>query len=80
MAHRLETQQVEHARLNRPGLAPEIPGAYAVREGQPHDVPVQINGKPKEAGKLVERTAIEFLRSEPLEIPDGQSGRLQLAQ
>ena len=69
----------EHLKLNRPGLPPDVPGAYAVRDKQPADVAVQIDGLPGNAGALVARNTIAFLSAQPLAIPAEQSGRLQLA-
>jgi hypothetical protein len=64
----------------RSGLPPDLPGAYAVSEGQPHDVPVQRRGEPGDAGPIIKRNTPRFLRGpRDLAIPDGASGRLQLA-
>lgn len=64
----------------RRGYPQEIEIAYAVREGQPHDVAVQKAGDPAQLGDLVPRGAIAFLTNEPLQIPANSSGRLQLAE
>ncbi|MGE4003758.1 MAG: PSD1 and planctomycete cytochrome C domain-containing protein, partial [Planctomycetaceae bacterium] len=74
---RLRSEEVV---LRRPGLPDGVPGAYAVQDGSPHDARIQISGEPTRPGDVVPRGAIAFLSSEPLEIPDGQSGRLQLAE
>ena len=52
-----------------------------MRDENPRDVHVQINGDPFDQGPLVRRGAPEQLwRGGDLEIPDGQSGRLQFAE
>ncbi|MEX2120751.1 MAG: PSD1 and planctomycete cytochrome C domain-containing protein [Pirellulales bacterium] len=67
--------------LRRPGLPAGVSGAYAVTEGQPHDVPLQVRGEPRDAGPVVPRGVPGFLsKGEKLEIPSGASGRLQLAR
>ena len=64
----------------RSGLPPDVPGAYAVREGTAHDVAVQKRGDPGEPGPVVPRNAPRFLLGEhDLSIPAGASGRQQLA-
>ncbi len=58
-----------------------VPVAYAVREGVASDVPVQLRGEPENAGAVVQRGVPKFLAGEhPPSIPEGSSGRLQLAQ
>jgi hypothetical protein len=65
----------------RSGLPPDVPGAYAVRDGLPHDVAIQHRGDPGQPGEVVPRAAIAALAGgTALDIPEGQSGRLQLAQ
>ena len=41
----------------RSGLPPDLPGAYAVSEGEPHDACVQRRGEPADAGRVVKRNA-----------------------
>jgi hypothetical protein len=65
--------------LRRPGLPPDVPGAYAVHDGTPTDETIQLKGEPDARGKLVHRNSPAFLTAQPLEIPQGSSGRLQLA-
>ncbi len=66
--------------LQRPGLPPGLPAAYAVSEGKPADAPIQKRGDPEAKGAVVKRGPPRFLCAEPPDIPEGQSGRLQLAQ
>ena len=67
-------------RVQRAGLPPELPGAYAVREGTPHDVFLQVAGDPSNTRQVVPRDAIKHLSIAPLAISPGESGRLQLAR
>lgn len=65
----------------RSGLPADLPGAYAVREGTVHDVGIQQKGDPAQPGDVQPRGAIRFFCGDaPLEIPAGDSGRLQLAE
>jgi cytochrome c553 len=57
---------------------PILPVAYAVVEGQPHDVPVQQRGDPEKPGSPVPRRWLEILGGEPVAAAGG-SGRRQLA-
>jgi hypothetical protein len=67
--------------MQRSGLPPDLPGAYAVREGKAQNAPVQKRGDPGQAGSVTPRSALAFLPGgAALAIPNGQSGRLQLAQ
>jgi hypothetical protein len=67
-------------KFGRPGLPPDVPGAYAVQDGPPVDVPVQLRGEPDATGAVVQRDSPRFLRNTSLQIPAGASGRLQLAR
>ncbi len=64
----------------RRGYPAEVQAAYAVSEGTPHDVAVQVAGDPTKPGSVVPRGTIAFLASEPLKIPADASGRKQLAE
>ncbi len=59
-----------------------VPCAYAVTEGKPHDVPIQLRGVAETPGPIVPRGgAPAFLNGgKPLTVPSGESGRLQFAQ
>ena len=55
--------------------------AYAVKELKPVDVPIQINGDPNSRGdQIARRGPPKILDANPLAIPSGTSGRLELAQ
>jgi hypothetical protein len=63
-----------------PGVPPQpaLPVAYAVVEGQPHDVALQQRGDPEKPGALVPRRWLDVLGGDPV-AADGGSGRRQLA-
>ena len=64
----------------KPGLPPDLPGAYAVAEGQANDVRVQRRGEPADAGDAAPRGVPKFLSGgTSLNIPAGASGRRELA-
>jgi hypothetical protein len=69
--------------LKRPGLPADLPGAYAVTEGRPIDVPLQRGGDPATPGAVVPR-AVPSLAclagTNPPAVPAGSSGRLELAR
>lgn len=55
--------------------------AYAMREAEPRDAHVQVAGDPFDPGPLVRRgVPLRLAGGQQLEIPDGQSGRLELAR
>ena len=55
--------------------------AYAMREAEPRDAHVQVAGDPFDPGPLVRRgVPLQLAGGQQLEIPDGQSGRLELAR
>src|SRR5262249_17724808 len=64
--------------VKRAGL-PHVPALYAVNEGKPADAPLQERGDPDRPGRVVPRGAIKFLGGD-FHVPQGQSGRSQLAQ
>ncbi|HTU90288.1 MAG TPA: PSD1 and planctomycete cytochrome C domain-containing protein [Gemmataceae bacterium] len=66
--------------LERTNLPADLPGAYAVSDGKPTDVPLQRSGDPERPGPVVKRGIPKFLTgSRPFVIPPGSSGRLELA-
>jgi hypothetical protein len=67
--------------LHRANLPPDLPGAYAVSDGRPADVPVQKGGDPARPGSVVRRGVPRFLAGvHPFQIPDSESGRRQFAE
>jgi len=78
---RLAALQKDVRGLEKCGLPPDVPCAYAVCDGAPVDVPVQQKGDPGQPGPVAPRGVPKFLEAgEPLVIPQGTSGRLQLAE
>jgi hypothetical protein len=78
---KLAPLQKELFDLERTNLPPDLPGAYAVSDGKPIDVPLQRSGDPERPGPLVRRGVPKFLAaSRPFVIPPGSSGRLELAR
>ncbi|MSU35898.1 MAG: DUF1553 domain-containing protein [Pedosphaera sp.] len=81
LENRLKTLNTELAGVKRPGSPAGLPVAYAVAEGKPVDSGLQLRGEPNEPGQPVRRRAPKFLAGEqPLNIPDGASGRLPFAE
>lgn len=80
LSTRLAALGTERLALQRSSLPPDVAGAYAVREGKPADAVVQAAGDPQTPGPAVPRGVPAFLAPVPIEIPSGQSGRLQLAE
>jgi cytochrome c553 len=81
LASKLDPLRKELKALARLGLPPDLPGAYAVSEGAPHDEPLQQKGDPAKPGPVVPRGFIQALDVDsPPPIPPGSSGRLQLAE
>jgi hypothetical protein len=54
--------------------------AYAMTEGTPHDVRMQLRGEPDQPGALVARGLIKVLGGSPLPADTQGSGRLELAR
>ncbi len=66
--------------LRKAGLPADLPGAYAVMEGQAADARVQHRGEPGDPGDVVPRNAPKFLAGgASLNIPPAASGRRELA-
>jgi hypothetical protein len=77
----LATLKKEARNLEKPGVPPDLPAAYAVREGTPGDVAIQRKGEPDRPGPIAPRCLPEFLAGgEPLRAAPGSSGRLEFAQ
>ncbi len=74
-----ELQQKLH-QLKKPGLPPELAGAYAVTDDKPVDVPLHQQGDPASPGVVVKRGLPSFLNETHPAIPSDQSGRRQLAE
>lgn len=75
--NRLRSEQLI---LQRLGLPPEMPTAYAVSEGTPTRAAIQRGGDPASAGAIVPRGIIQYLAGpSPQPFPDNASGRRQLA-
>jgi hypothetical protein len=78
---RLNERKAEHRLLHRRGLPPDVPGAYAVSEGEPVETRVHRQGDPGRPGAVVPRGVPAFLDGgRPVEFPADGSGRLQLAR
>ena len=78
---RLAAARAELEAWRRTNLPPGLPGAYAVGEGKPVDAAVQVGGDPDKPGPVVRRGVPRFLDGPKIPvIPEGQSGRLQLAE
>ena len=72
--------KAQRDRLRRPGVPADAPGAYAVSEGKPADVPLQRKGDPGDPGPVVARGVPAFLAgSAPPVFPSDASGRHELA-
>ncbi|MCH2202002.1 MAG: DUF1553 domain-containing protein, partial [Fuerstiella sp.] len=62
-------------------FAPVVPRTYAVREGKdPGDMRITIRGNPRALGDLVPRGFLRVASDAQPAIPNGQSGRQQLAE
>jgi hypothetical protein len=67
--------------LRKPGLPDDLLGAYAVEEGAVVECRRQRGGEPNQLEEIVARRAPRFLAGdESLAVPEGASGRLQLAE
>jgi Protein of unknown function (DUF1553)/Protein of unknown function (DUF1549)/Planctomycete cytochrome C len=62
-------------KLLKPGLAVDLPGAYAVQEGTPVDSYVHLRGDEQQRGPTVTRDVPEFLRRHPNASPLSPPGR-----
>ncbi len=80
---KLASLKAEQSRLKRTSLPPEMPGAYAVTEGKPTDVPLQRRGEPGNPGPVVPHGVPRFAflaGPAPPPMAAGSSGRLELAR
>lgn len=76
----LKRARGEQLILQRLGLPPDLPTAYAVGEGKPTRAAIQRGGEPANAGAVVPRGAIAFLAGpSTAPFPDNTSGRRELA-
>jgi hypothetical protein len=77
----LKPARSELRRREKFGSPPGLAVAYAVREDKPVNESVQLHGEPAEKGAVISRRAPCCLgTSGELRIPDGASGRQQLAE
>jgi hypothetical protein len=68
-------------RLQKAGPMAAAPQAYAVRDGKPTDVKIQIGGNPHKLGAVVPRGVPKALEPDgTIDLPPGGSGRLALAR
>ncbi|MFN0105332.1 MAG: PSD1 and planctomycete cytochrome C domain-containing protein [Bryobacteraceae bacterium] len=58
---------------------PPLETAYAISEGDPHDVPIQKMGEPRSPGAIAPRGFLQILGGQRLPQDEEGSGRLQLA-
>ena len=78
---RFDVLMAELAKLHDAHSVVFSKSAFAVSEGEPVDAKVQLQGDPESLGAVVRRNAPVALQSNgDLEIPEGTSGRLQLAE
>ena len=78
---RLTALKQELRTLEKPGAPPDLPVAYAVREGQPADAPLQRRGEPGTPGEVVPRCVPAALAGTTEFKPAaGASGRLEFAR
>jgi len=59
---------------------PEIPKAFAIVEGTPHDSAIHIRGEPGKPGEEVRRGFLQVLGGQKLPEKETGSGRLELAE
>ena len=80
LAAKVAPLRAEVKRLKRPGLPADVPGAYAAADAaQVADVAVQLAGDPGRPGAVVARGVPRSLGCATVSVPDGSSGRLELA-
>jgi hypothetical protein len=78
---RLKGLQSTLRQLQRSGLPPDVPVAYAVSDGKPVPIHLQRQGNPETPGPLVARGVPKFLAdSQVSHFPAAGSGRLEFAR
>ena len=82
LAERVKAQQALVAqlqqKLSKPPAIP--PRAMVPRDDDPADEHIRLAGQFDRLGRQVPRGFLRVVRTEPVEIPEGQSGRLQFSQ
>ena len=79
-AEALKAKEAEREAVYR-GVLPRKPEtAFAMWEGTPHDVAVQKRGEPASPGIVVPRRNLAILGGQPVEHPNLESGRRDLAR
>ncbi|MBW3599024.1 MAG: PSD1 and planctomycete cytochrome C domain-containing protein, partial [Planctomycetes bacterium] len=58
----------------------DVPTAYAVSDLEPTDARIHEGGNPRDLGEVVPRGVPRILDADGLQIPEGSSGRLELAR
>lgn len=74
--NRLRTELANRRKTNLPG---SLPGAYALQDGTAQDAYVHVRGDVNQRGPIVPRGVPAFLGGRAGKVPDGESGRRQLA-
>lgn len=77
---RAEIQRLEAESLAHEMRMPDLPRAYAVREGKPGNAKIQIKGDPRKLGEEVPRGFLTLLGGQKLPASEAGSGRRQLAE
>jgi hypothetical protein len=68
-------------KLEKAGIPAGVPVAYAVKDGSPVDVPLQMRGEPGQPGPVIKRDVPKFLDPDhTFQTPKEGSGRLELAR
>jgi hypothetical protein len=76
----LKSLRDELARLEKDDCLTGVATAYAVSELEPTDVALQRDGNPRRSGEVVPRGVPKILSGNVFSIPEGASGRLELAR
>jgi hypothetical protein len=81
---KIASMQANAEAIERQLLEPPVGMSYAVTEGTPHDVPIQIRGEPSQPGKVVARRMPQLFRNSIDSVDSSSreltgSGRLDLA-